>query len=105
LDDPLCVTNLRNLLLQFLLDMLASAYELQPTAHSPQIRALLAYVEANLDRPLPLAELARRAGLSLPRLKSKFKQEVGVAPADYVARRRIERAAQLLYETDASITD
>ena len=103
--NPLRTVNLRNLLLRFLLDVVASAYESQPAAHSAQIRAAMDHVEANLEEPLALSELARRVNLSLPRLKSKFKQEVGIPPADYIIRRRIERAAQLLYETDETITD
>jgi AraC-like DNA-binding protein len=103
--NPLRVTDLRNLLLRFLLDVVVSASEPQPSAHSAPIRATMDYVEANLESPLPLAELAQQARLSLPRLKSKFKQEVGVAPGDYIARCRVERAAQLLYETKDTVTE
>jgi AraC-like DNA-binding protein len=105
IQNPLRVTNLRNLLLRFLLDVVASAYKTQPITQSTHIRSIIAYVEANLEQPLSLAELAQHAGLSLPRLKSKFKQEMGVTPGDYIARRRVQRAAQLLYETDDSVTD
>lgn len=104
-QNPLRVTDLRNLLLRLLLDVVASAYESQPLAYSVQVRALMDYVEANLEQPLSLAALAQHVGLSLPRLKSKFKQEVGIPPGDYIARRRVERAAQLLGETDDTVTD
>lgn len=103
--NPLRVTDLRNRLLRLLLDVVASASESQPPAYSPQVRSLMDYVEASLEEPLPLAALAQQVGLSLPRLKSKFKQEVGVAPGDYIARRRVERAAQLLYETKNTVTE
>lgn len=103
--NPLRTTDLKNLLLRFLLDVVASAYEFQPAVYSAQIRAVMAYIDARLEEPLPLAGLAQRAGLSLSRFKSKFKQEVGVPPGDYISRRRIERAAQLLYETEDSVTD
>ena len=103
--NPLRTIDLRNLLLRFLLDVVADAYEAQPSAYGARIRAIMTYVEAHIEEPLPLSALAEQAGLSLPRLKSKFKQEVGVAPADFIARRRIERAAQLLYETDDTVTD
>lgn len=103
--NPLRATELRNLLIRFLLDVAASAYESQTSAYSARIRAMMAYIETHLEEPLPLAELAQHAGLSLPRLKSKFKQEVGIPPGDYIARRRVERAAQLLYETNDTVTD
>ena len=103
--NPLRAVHLRNLLLRFLLDVIASAYASQPATHSAQIRAAMHHVEAGLEEPLALSELARRVNLSLPRLKSKFKQEVGIPPADYIIRRRIERAARLLYETNDTVTD
>jgi AraC-like DNA-binding protein len=103
--NPLRLTNLRNLLLRSLLDVVDSAYESKVSAYSAKIRATMVYVEAHLGQALPLTALARQVGLSLPRLKSKFKQEVGVPPSDYITRRRVERAAQLLYETKDSVTD
>lgn len=103
--NPLRAVNLRNLLLRFLLDVVASAYESQPATHSAQVQRMMDRVEADLEQPLVLAELARHVGLSLPRLKSKFKQEVGIPPADYIMRRRVEGAARLLYETKDSVTD
>jgi AraC-like DNA-binding protein len=103
--NPLRAVNLRNLLLRFLLDVVNSAYKSQPATHSAKIQAMMDHVEANLEWPLVLSELARHVGMSLPRLKSKFKQEVGIPPADYIMRRRVERAAQLLYETKDTVLD
>lgn len=103
--NPLRVVNLRSLLLRFLLDVVTSAYESQPVTHSVKIQAMIDHVEANLEWPLVLSELARHVGMSLPRLKSKFKQEVGIPPADFIMRRRVEHAAQLLYETKDTVLD
>lgn len=103
--NPLRTTDLRNLLLRFLLDTIASAHAPHQPAYSTHIRSTLTHVAASLDRPLPLAKLAQRAQLSLPRFKAKFKQEVGIPPADYIAQRKVERAAQLLYETKRTVTD
>jgi AraC-like DNA-binding protein len=105
LKNPLRVADLRNLLVRFLLDVISSGREVQPVVFSPHVRAALEHIKAGVEEPLPLAELATRVKLSLPRLKSKFKEEVGVSPGDYIIRCRIERAAQLLYETRATVTD
>ncbi len=105
LQNPLRTVNLRNLLIRFVLDVIASAYASQSAMRSAQIRAAITRVEASLEEPLLLSALAKQVGLSLPRLKSKFKQEVGVPPADYILRRRIECSAQLLYETNDNVTD
>jgi AraC-like DNA-binding protein len=105
--NPLRATDLRNLLLRFLLDVVASARRAHQPLHSWQIRAALDYIEARAtgDEPLPLGQLAQQVKLSLPRLKSKFKQELGFSPADYILRRKIERAAHLLSETRRPILD
>lgn len=105
LRNPLRAIHLRNLLLQFLLDVAASAHESQPATHSAQVRAVMDRIEMDLEEPLALPELARHVGLSLPRLKAKFKEEVGIPPADYIMRRRVERAARLLFETKDPVTD
>jgi AraC family transcriptional regulator of adaptative response/methylated-DNA-[protein]-cysteine methyltransferase len=51
-----------------------------------------AHIEANLDRPVPLAELARVAGLSPFTVQRLFKREVGVSPLQY---QRALRAGRL----------
>jgi AraC-like DNA-binding protein len=58
----------------------------------------------NLQRKLPLREFAVRARLSLPRLKARFKQELGVPPAEYVIRCKIALAQRRLAESDVTIT-
>jgi len=52
---------------------------------------------------LNLDELARRAGLSAPRLSRLFKQQTGVALVDFRNRQRIERFLQL-YGTGQRLT-
>ena len=105
LRNPLRALEMRTLLLRFLVEVVASAQAEHPSEPSLHIRTALKCIEDHLEQPLSLTELARQARISLPRLKSKFKQEVGVTPGDYMTRRRIARAAQLLYETKAPVTD
>lgn len=94
-EDPLHVVNLRNLLLRFLLDVLeASRHSRQEVSEA--IRAVQAVIAENLDERLPVARLARAAHLSQSRFKARFKDEVGIPPADYAMRQRVERAKHLL---------
>ncbi len=44
------------------------------------------------------------AHLSLSRFKARFKNEVGLPPADFIMRGKIERARQLLAAGDLSVT-
>jgi AraC family transcriptional regulator len=55
-------------------------------------------VEAHLEKPLTLAELARIAGASSAHLRYWFKSETGVTVHRYVVRRRVERARMLLLQ-------
>ena len=63
----------------------------------PVVRRRLAeYIEAHLDQPLSLGELAGLACLSEFHLARMFRLSFGMAPSAYVAQRRIERARVLL---------
>jgi AraC-like DNA-binding protein len=57
----------------------------------------------NEDTTLNLDELARRSGLSAPRLSRLFKQQTGVALVDFRNRQRVERFLQL-YGTGQRLT-
>jgi AraC family transcriptional regulator len=63
------------------------------------------YVHANLASDLSLAELAAMAALSPTHFKTLFKKTVGMPVHQYVIRRRVEFAAELLQSGDASLAD
>ena len=54
---------------------------------------------------IQIRELARLCGLSVSRFKERFRDEVGVPPAEYLTRQKIEAAKSLLLAGDHSITD
>ena len=56
----------------------------------------MAFIDAHLGDPLPLAKLAALAGLSVWRFATVFRIRTGEPPQRYVLRRRIERAQTLL---------
>jgi AraC-like DNA-binding protein len=103
-QDPLRVVNLQNLLLRFLLDVLEASHDSHRRV-SPEIRAVQQVIAENLDQALPIARLARVAHMSASRLKARFKAEVGVPPADYTMRQRIDRGKQFLRQGDLSVTE
>ena len=66
----------------------------------------LAYIAANLEAPMAVADIARAAHLSEFHLHRVFREAVGETIGRFVTRRRLETAAlRLAYETDRSITD
>ncbi|HUF28295.1 MAG TPA: bifunctional DNA-binding transcriptional regulator/O6-methylguanine-DNA methyltransferase Ada [Gemmatimonadaceae bacterium] len=60
-----------------------------------------AYLDANADRTVPLAELARAVGMSSFHLQRKFKERLEVSPKVYADARRIERLKAALRRGDS----
>lgn len=56
------------------------------------------WLEGQLDRPLPTAELARHAGLGETQFRKWFAERMGTSPHAFVAARRLARAKALLAE-------
>jgi AraC-like DNA-binding protein len=63
-----------------------------------RLRRVVAYVDANLDRALPLAELSSVVHMSRFHFARLFKARTGISPHRFVVRRRIEHAMTLLAE-------
>jgi len=59
-------------------------------------RRVLDFVEAHLDAPLRLDDLAAVAGLSPFHFQRAFRESLGVSPHVWLAHRRIERAKALI---------
>jgi AraC family transcriptional regulator, arabinose operon regulatory protein len=77
----------------------------QALMESQRLIPVFAHVQENIHRPLRLSELARRAHLSPSRFHAVFKQSTGTSPHQYVQRRRLQRAQELLISTDLSINE
>lgn len=80
-------------------------YSSQDARKVTQIRPAINYIDANYDKPITLAEIARASHLSVSRLAHLFKEQMGITPIDYVTGVRIERAKELLLGTDQSCTE
>ncbi|HEY1013267.1 MAG TPA: AraC family transcriptional regulator, partial [Herpetosiphonaceae bacterium] len=63
------------------------------------------YARALFDAPLSLDELAGVAGLSPNHLLRAFRQAFGQTPHQYLTGLRLDRARQLLRETDDPVTE
>ncbi|WP_414087727.1 AraC family ligand binding domain-containing protein [Rhizobium sp. BR 314] len=60
------------------------------------MQIVIDHIEANLDKPLPVDELARVSGLSRAHFSRVFAESEGVPPAEFVLQQRMQRAAKLL---------
>ena len=66
---------------------------------------VIRFMDSNLHRKLTLDALARTAYISTSRLRHSFKAEVGLTPAQYLQRLRMERAKELLETTRLSVKE
>jgi len=69
------------------------------------LRRVQLFVEANLERPIHLSDLAGRAELSLYHFARAFKTSAGMTPRAFVEQRRMERARQLINQSHHSLAD
>jgi AraC-like DNA-binding protein len=99
------VTMLRNHLSNFLLGVIESGEKCTGAAGPDPMRRVLEHIEKNVSEDIGLPTLAKIAGLSLPRFKSSFRKQLGVPPREYVLRRKVDAAKEMLASTSLSITD
>lgn len=72
---------------------------------SEKLQKIVALMAEKLDEPLSAADLARAAGLSVRQVERLFLRHLGQTPGRYYMRLRLERARQLLRQTNMPILD
>lgn len=63
------------------------------------------YIEANLGEKLHLSDIAASTGLSRMHFAAQFRAATGMRPHEFVLRRRIERAQELIETQNSSLVD
>jgi AraC family transcriptional regulator len=61
------------------------------------------YINASLDGPISLCDLANAAGLTRMHFARQFRACIGISPHQFVLRRRVARAQELLQNPENSI--
>lgn len=70
-----------------------------------KLRRVLGYIDANLDRPITLGELAELAHLSPYHFARVFKHSTGRSPYDHVRWRRITRSTALVARSELKMAE
>ena len=70
-----------------------------------RLRRAREYMDDSYASNISLEDLARVACVSPFHLLRTFRQTFGITPHQYLIRRRIERAGELLHLSDTSVTD
>ena len=79
----------------------------RPRAGLPKWRLKRAvdYIESSLAEPVSLADIASATGLSRMHFAAQFRAATGLRPHEYLLRRRIERAQEMLLRDEGSLAD
>jgi AraC-like DNA-binding protein len=70
-----------------------------------RLKRVLQYVDENLTAKVTLQDMAAVAGLSRMHFAAQFRVATGVRPHEYLLRRRIERAQELLKQVEIALVD
>jgi AraC family transcriptional regulator len=70
-----------------------------------RLKRVIEYIDAHLGGHITLADLAETIGLTRMHFAAQFKAATGVRPHEYVLRRRIERAQELLRNSSLTLVD
>lgn len=74
-------------------------------AHHSKLLTAVALMEANIEEPISLDELAHHVALSRRQLERLFDKHLGCVPTRYYLNLRLSRARQLLTQTGLSIAE
>lgn len=69
------------------------------------VQRAIAFIEGRLPTPLSLDQVAREAGMSKFHFCRRFKEATGLTFREFLARRRIARAIELLRDRNCSVTE
>ncbi|WP_242521532.1 GlxA family transcriptional regulator [Motiliproteus sp. SC1-56] len=72
-------------------------------ANQPKLIEAVTLMEANIEEPLSTDDLARHAGVSRRHLERLFKKHLQTVPSRFYLQLRMERARQLLQQSDRPI--
>ncbi len=70
-----------------------------------RLKRVFVHVDGHLARRITLADMAAAAGLTRMHFAAQFRAAMGMRPHDFVLRRRIDRARELLGDPERTLVD
>jgi transcriptional regulator GlxA family with amidase domain len=96
----------------FIYDQTRAATDAQPLVslgrldgYDPRLAAAIRLMEAHVDRPLTVAAIARRTGVTPRTLEAIFRTAIGETPGAYSLRLRLAAARRLVVDTRVPMAD
>ena len=75
------------------------------TALSPECQKIKEYLDQNFTSPITLDSLSETVYISKHYLSHLFKEQTGVSPIKYLTSKRMEKACELLSETELPVSE
>ncbi|MBU2993687.1 helix-turn-helix domain-containing protein [Octadecabacter sp. 1_MG-2023] len=75
----------------------------QTASSSHRFSELVEFIASNLKDHISVAKMAAKAGMSERNFSRKFVVEIGVSPAQFVEKLRVEHAAAMLHQNEISL--
>jgi AraC family transcriptional regulator, glycine betaine-responsive activator len=96
----------------FIYDQARAATDAQPLVslgrldgYDPRLAQAIRLMESHVDRPLTVAAIARRVGVTARTLESVFGRSIGETPGAYYLRLRLNTARRLVLDTRLAMAD
>lgn len=70
-----------------------------------RLRRIFEFIDQNLATDIAMADLAGLAGMSVSHFSEQFRKSTGSSPHQFVLKQRIERAKNLLRQTDFTLVE
>lgn len=97
--------DLASLFPQMVYEFCEAVRQVKQENYSQQVRRAADYIQLQLSKTLSLVEIACHIGLSTDHLSHLFKQETGMSVLQYSAKKKCEKAAELLRYTNLHVQD
>lgn len=104
-NDPLLRPMASSIVLLFLSEVLKSAFSGESIDISPLMRTCVTYIDRHVGEVLSLDALAESCNLTASHFKHRFRKEIGIPPGEYILRKKVQRATELLRGTNKRIID
>jgi len=71
----------------------------------PRLEQAVRLMEQQIEQPLPIAAIAKRAGVSANTLENLFKRHMGTTPGRFYLNLRLKVANRLVLDSDISVRE
>jgi AraC-like DNA-binding protein len=103
--SPLRTLRLRTATLQLLMEVLSAANSHTVPPDESRLETILCEMRNHPERPFPLENLSRQAGMAPNHFIARFRNFTGLPPRQFLLDCRMRAACRLLRETSAPVTE